>query len=574
MKRCNRPALRMLLAAALSSAAVAGAANQYAGDVTYERIRNADQMPGDWATYHGSYRGWHYSALDQIDVKNVDKLRVAWTHAMPRSIRGLQTMPLAADGILYYSGSYNQVVALDGTTGEVLWYHKQKLDENLVAGQVHAPFNRGIALGLGSVYMGTLDGKLVALDMKSGKLKWETKLIDSERVGTGFTGAPLFVKDKVIIGSHADGLAYRGPIFGVDAATGKEVWKFYTAGGNDGTKSDARNTWGNDSWKSGGGGGWMPGGYDPQTNLVWWGTGSPTPLYDSTAQDWMTSGARPGTNLYTSSVLALDADSGELKAYHQQLPHDAWGFDSAGGEFLMLERAGKQYVVHPNRSGFVFVYDRAGKLQNVWRLIKHVNFVQDIKPDGTLVGRREPAEGVQKGICPASAGGTGWSAGSFNPKTGLYYKVGNEWCMDLDPRKAGPGTGSGGITVVPPPGEKVSAHVSARDPLTGAKKWEISLSEPPMASLLSTAGNLLFVPDARGILRAYDAGSGRELWRHNNGQGHAGGIISYAGKDGKQYVAVATGWDKVAGMHYESLFGSPFGSLPNDSGVLTVFSLP
>jgi len=575
MKRRNRPALRMLLAAALSIATAAGAANPYAGNVTYERIRDAEKMPGDWTTYHGSYRGWHYSALEQIDTKNVDKLRVAWTHAMPRSIRGLQSMPLAADGILYYSGSYNQVFALDGSTGEVLWYHRQKLDDGVVSGLAHSPYNRGIALGQGNVYMGTLDGKLVALDMKSGQLKWETKLIDTERVGTGFTGAPLFVKDKVIIGSHADGLSYRGPIFGVDASSGKEVWKFYTAGGNDETKSDARNTWGGDSWKTGGGGGWMPGGYDPETNLVWWGTGSPTPLYDAAGKDWMTGGPRPGTNLYTSSVIALDPDTGELKAYHQQLPHDSWGFNSAGGEFLMLERAGKKYVVHPSRSGFVFVYDRAGKLQNVWRLIKHINFVEDIKPDGTLVGRREPTEGAQKGVCPASSGGTGWSAGSFNPRTGLYYKVGNEWCMDIDAGKSAPGPGTGkSFSVVPPSGEKAHGHVSARDPLTGAKKWEIGFAEPPVASLLSTAGNLLFVPDARGILRAFDAGNGRELWRHNNGQGHAGGIISYAGKDGKQYVAVATGWDRTAAEHYETLFGSPFDSLPNDSGVLMVFSLP
>jgi len=580
MKRRNRPALRVLLAAALSLAGAAAIANQFAGDVTYERIRDADKSPGDWTTYHGSYRGWHFSPLEQINTKNVDKLRVAWTHAMPRSMRGLQSMPLAADGILYYSGSYNQVFALNGATGEVLWYHKQKLNEDLVASQTHSPYNRGIALGLGSVYMGTLDGKLVALDMKSGKLKWETKLIDSERHKVGFTGAPLFVKDKVIIGSQGGAWPYRGPIFGVDARTGKEVWKFYTAGGNEDTKSDARNTWGNDSWQTGGGGGWMPGGYDPDTNLVWWGTANPWPAYDWAGADWMSQGARPGTNLYTSSVIALDADSGELKAYHQQLPHDTWDFDAAVGEFLMLERAGRKYIVHPNQSGFVFVYDRAGKVQNVWRLAKHINFVEDIKPDGTLVGRRDLGEGENKGLCPHAAGGIGWNSGSYNPKTGLYYKLGNEWCMDLALKKAEPGTEPGAaranasIRMVAPQGDKIHGHLSARDPLTGAKKWELRLSEPPLASLLTTAGNLLFVPDARGILRAHDAASGRELWRHNNGQGHNGGIISYTGKDGKQYVAVATGWGGLASDDYAGVFGPPFDSFPTDSGVLVVFSLP
>ena len=581
MKRRIRPALRMLIAAAMSVASATQAANPYAGDVTFERIRDADKLPGDWTTYHGSYRSWHFSALDQVNTKNVDKLRVAWTHAMPRSMRGLQSMPLAADGILYYSGSYNQVFALDGATGEVLWYHRQKLDEQLVSKQTHSPYNRGIALGLGHVYMGTLDGKLVAIDMKTGKLSWETKLMDSQKLTVGFTGAPLFVKDKVIIGSQGGEWPYRGPIFGVEARTGKEVWKFYTVGGNEGTPSDARNTWGNDSWKTGGGGGWMPGGYDPETNLVWWGTGNPAPLYDWSGKDWMTQGARPGTNLYTTSVIALNPDSGELKAYHQQLPHDTWDFDSAVGEFLMLERAGKKYIVHPNKSGFVFVYDRMGKVQNVWRLVKHINFVQDIKPDGTLVGRRDFGEGEHKGLCPFIAGGISWNSGSYSPKTGLYYKVGNEWCMDLNVRKTDPvlepmaqlNIGAT-FSLVAPAGDKVHGHVSARDPLTGAKKWEVRFPEPPLASLLSTAGNLLFVPDARGILRAYDAVNGRELWRHNNGQGHNGGIISYSGKDGKQYIAVATGWGGLAGDDYASFFGAPYDGFPREAGTLVVFSLP
>ena len=292
----------------------------------------------------------------------------------------------------------------------------------------------------------------------------------------------MFVKDKVIIGAQGGEWPYRGPIFAVDARTGQEVWKFYTVGGNDGTHSDARNTWGNDSWRTGGGGGWMPGNYDPDTNTVWWGTGNPAPLYDWSGPDFMSSGARPGTNLYTSSVIGLDPDSGELKAYHQELPHDAWDFDSAVGEFVMIERAGKKYIVHPNKSGFVFVYDRKGNVQNVWRVVKNINFVQDIKPDGTLVGRRDLTEGAHKDLCPFIAGGVSWNAGTYNPKTGLYYKVGNEWCMDLTVTKTTPilepmaqlNIGAN-FSLVNPPGEKAHGHVAAHDPLTGAKKWEVRL---------------------------------------------------------------------------------------------------
>jgi len=581
MTRWQRKALESATGILIVTAFAVSTVHTWAdSDVTYERIKNADKFPGDWMTYHGSYKGWHYSPLDQISSKNVDKLQVAWTHSMPRAIRGLQSMPLAADGVLYYSGPYNQVFALDGATGEVIWYYKQNLNEDLVSKQTHSPYNRGIALGYGNVYMGTLDGKLVAIDVKTGKLTWETKLINSDKLTVGFTGAPLLVKDKIIIGSQGGEWPYRGPIFGVDAKTGKEAWKFYTVGGNEGTKSDARKTWGNDSWKTGGGGGWMAGGYDPDTNIVWWGTANPAPLYDYSGTDYKNAGARPGDNLYTTSVIGLDPETGELKAYHQELPHDAWDFDSAVGEFLMLEKAGRKYMVHPNKGGFVFVYDRMGKPQNVWRLVKNINFVQDIKPDGTLVGRRDLTEGDHKGLCPFIAGGISWNSGAYDPRTGLYYKVGNEWCMDLTVKKTTPilepmaqlNIGAT-FSLVPPPDGKIRGHVSARDPLTGAKKWEVEFPEPPLASLLSTGGNLVFVPDPRGWLRALDATSGKELWKHNNGQGHNGGIISYLGKDKKQYVAVETGWGGLAGDDYAALFGKPYNSFPKDAGTLVVFTL-
>jgi PQQ-dependent dehydrogenase (methanol/ethanol family) len=566
-----------MYAAAISALVLAAAA--IAADVDFNRLLKADGDADNWLTYHGSYRGWHYSALDEINSGNVGRLTEVWSHVAAHSTRGLQTYPLAADGVLYYSGSYNQLWALDGATGEVLWHYQQKLNDDLVAKQTHSPYNRGIALGYGNVYMGTLDGKLVAVDMKTGSLNWETKLINSEKLTVGFTGAPLLVKDKVIIGAQGGEWPYRGPIFGVDARTGKEVWQFFTAGGN-ADDSNARSTWGNDTWKTGGGGGWMPGGYDPDTNSVWWGTANPAPLYDWSGPDFMTKGARPGTNLYTTSVLLLDPDTGKLKAFHQELPHDAWDFDSAVGEFVMLDHGGSKYVVHPNKSGFVFVYDRDAKVKNVWRLVKNINFVEDIKPDGTLVGRRDMTLGKHKSLCPYIAGGISWNMGTYNPKTGLFYKVGNEWCMDLEIVNAPPITEpmaqldiGANFNVVNPPDGHARGHVDARDPVTGKASWQIDFPEPPLASLLSTGGNLLFVPDARGVLHAYDATTGKELWSHNDGQGHNGGIITYKAK-GKQYVAVVTGFGGLAGDDYASFFGGVYAQMPKDSGVLKVFALP
>src|SRR5215831_18346326 len=377
----------------LSSAGV------YAADVDGQRLINADKEPGNWMSYHGGYKSWHYSSLDQINTDNVSKLQEAWSHAASRVKRGLQSFPLVIDGVLYYSSPYNQIYALDGATGKILWTYKQKLDEDLVARQTHSPYNRGIAAGYGNIYIGTLDGKLAAIDMKTGKLNWDTKLVDSEKLTVGFTGAPLVVKDKIIIGSQGGEWPYKGPIFGVDAKTGQKVCEFYTVAGT----PDAEKTWGNESWRTGGGGGWMPGTYDAETNSVWWGTANPAPLYDWSGTDWKTSGARPGDNLYTTSVIALDPDTGKLKFYHQELPHDAWDFDSAVGEFVSIDRDGKKYYVHPNKSGYVFVYDRAdGKIANVYNVAKASNFVKNIDPKtGELQGRRDMTEGKQANLCPA-----------------------------------------------------------------------------------------------------------------------------------------------------------------------------
>jgi PQQ-dependent dehydrogenase (methanol/ethanol family) len=539
------------------------------------RIENADKNPNDWLTYHGSYKSWHYSPLDQINADNVDDLAVAWTHVPGRSTRGLQSFPLVADGVLYYSGSYSRLFALDGATGEVIWSYFPELNEDLIAMQTHVPYNRGVALGHGNVYVGTVDGRLIAVDMKTGAPVWDTKLIESEKLTVGFTGAPLVVKDKVIIGAQGGEWPYRGPIFGVDGKTGKKVWEFLTVAGTD----EAMKTWGGDSWKTGGGGGWMAGAYDPETNTAIWGTGNPGPLYDWAGSEWKTKGPRPGDNLYTSSVIGLDPDTGKLKNYFQTLPHDAWDFDDSVGEFVFIEREGQEYIVHPNKGGYVYVFDRNLGFKNAWPLVTNINFIEGVDDQGNLIGRRDMAEGKHTNLCPAIAGGISWNSGSYNPNTGMYYKVGQEWCMDLEIVKTTPilepmaqlNIGAN-FTFTNPEGGVAHGHVDARDPITGEKAWEIYFPEPPLASLLSTGGNLLFVPDSRGVLHAYNATTGEELWSHNNGLGHNGGIISYTA-EGKQYIAVATGWGSLVGDAYPDLFGGPYKNMATDSGALVVFTL-
>jgi alcohol dehydrogenase (cytochrome c) len=542
-----------------------------------DTARIAAGSPNDWLTYHGSYNGWDYSGLTQINANNVQGLGVAWLHVPGKSTRGLQSMPLAADGVLYYTGSYSRVFALNGATGEVIWSYFPELDEALVTRQTHSPYNRGAALGEGKVFVGTVDGRLIALDMKTGKPAWDTKLQDSAKLTVGFTGAPLYAKGTVVIGSQGGEWPGRGPIYGVDAATGKVKWTFMTVAGTD----DAMKTWGNDSWRTGGGGGWMPGTYDTDTNTIYWGTANPAPLYDWAGADWMHTGARPGTNLYTTSVIALDADTGKLKSYHQELPHDGWDFDSAVGEFVLLDLNGQKSIVHPNKGGFIFVYDRDLKVQNVYPIVNAINFVKGIDPKtGELSGRRDFSAGKQsEPLCPAINGGVSWNNGSYSPQTKLYYKIGNEWCIDLTVVKTTPVTEpvvqlniGANFKLVPPPGGEIYGHLDARDPLTGAKKWEIRYPEPPMASVLTTAGNLLFVPDSRGVVHAYNAETGAELWNHSDGLGHQGGIMSYSA-GGKQYVAVVAGFGGMVSDDFAPTFGEPYKSMPRDDGILVVYGL-
>ncbi len=383
----------------------------------------------------------------------------------------------------------------------------------------------------------------------------------------------------VVIGAQGGEWPYRGPIFAVDANTGQKKWEFLTVA----PTKETQKSWGHNSWRTGGGGGWMPGTYDAETNTLWWGTANPAPLYDWSGPDFAHNGARPGDNLYTTSVVALDPDTGKLKFYHQELPHDAWDFDSAIGEFVMVDAGGQKVVVHPNKSGYIFVYNRGnGSIVNVWRITENSNFVQNIDPHtGELIGRRDFSAGhVDPPLCPAIDGGVSWNSGSYDPRTNTWYKVANEWCIDLKVVKTRPilepqaqlNIGADFHEVPPPGQDKIWGHVDARDPVTGQLKWQIKYKEPPLASLLTTAGNLLFVPDAEGVLHAYDSRNGQELWSHSDGVGHDGGLMTYwAG--GKQYVAVVAGWGGMVTDGYPKMFGEPFTSMPRNTGVLTVYAL-
>jgi len=404
-----------------------------------------------------------------------------------------------------------------------------------------------VAIGDGKVFMGTIDAYLIALDMKTGKEVWKTQVDDWTKNGNNITGAPLVVKDKVVIGTTGGELPIRGFIAAYNIKDGKEAWRFYVVPNKDKNEPGSE-TWGGDSWKTGGGGGWMTGSYDPDLNLLYWGTANPAPDYD-----W--GEARPGDNLYTSSILALDPDTGKLKWYFQEVPHDPLDYDSAYEVVLVDTQDGRKLLVHQNKGGIVFVLDRTnGKYVSSFFNVENIDWLTGIGPDGKPQGVRTPKLGETFFNCPAINGARSWNAGSYDPKTRLWYNTGAEWCQETTVRKETPVTVpqaqtffGGDFVMKPAVKGQTGGHIDAWDPLTGKKKWSAFYKYPVEGSLMSTASGLLFFGDAEGNATAMDVDNGKVLWTFNMGSGTRGGAVSYLVK-GTQYVAIASGWgSKLAG---------------------------
>ncbi len=512
-------------------------------EIGSERLIKAEQEPQNWMTYSGTYNAWRYSSLSQINRRNVNKLAPVWVFQTGVVDGGFSCTPLVADGVMYITSPWNRVFALDAVTGKEIWHYYYPVPEQF--GLLYGPGNRGVALGYGMVFMGTIDNHLVALDAETGEEVWNVNIEDVEQCGCNITGAPLLVKDKVVVGVTAGDSAHRGYLNAFDAKTGKRAWRFWTIPkpGEEGSDS-----WSGDSWKYGGGATWMTGSYDPELNLIYWGVGNPAAdFYGET---------REGSNLYTDSIIALDADSGELKWYHQEIPHDVWDWDAAYECVLVnLEVEGKErkLLINVNKGGYTWVIDRTnGEFVNAWPIAEEINWISGIDSQGNLVGRLEPPVGEQTIICPAIGGGRSWNHAAYSPKTGLFYTTAIEWCQDLTVQKEEPRPGEtyfGGIFELrrTPEGEAWS-HFDAYDPVSGEKRWSYRSKYPLLASAVATGGNLVFTGDPEGNFMAFDAVTGEKLWSFNTGSGHRGSPITYS-VDGRQYVAVPVGWGSaVAGI--------------------------
>ena len=494
--------------------------------------------PGaNWLSYNGDYSGRRYSSLDQINVANVGRLRAQWVFHSDNS-QTLEVTPLVINGVMYVT-SGNNGFALDARTGRILWQRKRPLTRGLIedASQHH---NRGMAVWHDRVYMETDDAHLLSMDARSGGLIWDVAFGNiKENPANGATSAPLVVNGKVIVAPSGGDAGVRGHIDAFDVISGKLVWRVWTVPG---PGEPGYSSWPKSSYKHGGGTAWMPGTYDPETKTLYWGTGNPGPDFEGSA--------RPGDDLYTDCVLAIDPDTGKLKWYFQFTPHDLFDYDAVetpvvvDGTFYGEPR---KLLIQADRNGFLYILDRTnGRFLAATPFLEKLTWAKGVDPNGRPIptGLIPIAHGVE--ICPGLEGATNWYAPSYNPTTGFFYFLALERCNIY---YAHPGAFEKGKSyyntgTVRVPGEKGEKILLAYKVNDGTIAWRYPQigDANSWAGTMTTAGGLVFFGDDAGMLEAVDAGSGTPLWHFNTGQQiHASPMIYAVG--GVEYVAIAAGSD-------------------------------
>jgi alcohol dehydrogenase (cytochrome c) len=523
------------LALAIGLAATLGAQAQ----VTFDRIANAEREPHNWLSYSATLDNQRYSRLDSLNRDNVAELELAWVW-QARSLEKFEATALVVDGILYTVQAPNDVVALDAATGRVFWtyHHEPSPAARTCCGRV----NRGLAISGDTLFMGTIDAHLLAIDAKSGTLVWDATVADATQ-NFSITMSPNVIKDKVIVGTAGGDMGIRGYIAAFDVKTGKEAWRFYTipAPGEPGN-----DTWSGDSWRTGGAAVWNAAAYDPETNLAFWGTGNPAPDWDGSV--------RLGDNLYSNSVVALDADTGKLKWYYQFTPHDELDYDATQVPVLAdLSWRGtpRKVMLWANRNGIMYVLDRVtGEFLFGKPYVNH-NWWAGFDAKGSL--QRVPGMDVTrepKLFRPHVHGAINWAPPSFSPRTGLFYVSHweNSGIVAVEgqfPQPVGINrrqTAMGQVNLEPffNNDEEAYGVIRAYDPDTLEPKWEHRMTDITWAGVLSTAGDLVFGGGREGYFLALDAYSGDLLWRESLGGQLNSAPMSYA-VDGRQYVAIAAG---------------------------------
>jgi len=489
----------------------------------------------NWASYNGDYSGRRFSSLQEVNAANVARLRAAWAFH-PGNSQRLEATPVVIHGVMYVT-SANDVVALDARTGRTLWRHQRPLSTGLLD-DAAAHKNRGVAVWDHFVYAETDDAHLVCLDARSGNLLWDVQYADKAK-HYGATSAPLVVKGAVIVGTSGGDSGVRGFIAAYDAVTGNLKWRLWTipAPGEPGSSS-----WPGDSYLHGGGTTWMPGTYDPELDTLYWTTSNPAPDF--------VGDSRPGDDLYTACVLAIDPNIGKLKWHFQFTPHDLYDFDANETPVIVdAEEKGvvRHLLVQANRNGFFYVLDRTdGKFLRATSFVEKLTWATAVDASGRpiLSGRIPSKEGTL--ICPGINGATNWFSPSYNPSTGLFYVMALENCnlFFAGPKEFVRGeTYYNSGTKLPPDehSQKILLALSVADGKTAWRYPQVGDGDS-WGGTLTTAGGLVFFADDAGSLEAVEATSGHALWHFNTGQRISASPMTYA-VDGVQYVAICAGSD-------------------------------
>ncbi len=575
---------RTALCVALSVSGMAAWANVNDQDILKDAQTTDDVVSNGLGT-----QGQRYSPLNALNSENVTQLRPVWAMSLGgEKQRGQQAQPMIKDGVMYVTGSYSRVFAVDAKTGKKLWQYDARLPDGIMP--CCDVINRGVALYDNLVIFGTLDAKLVALDKDTGKVVWK-QTVEDYKAGYSITAAPLVINGKVITGVSGGEFGVVGKIEAYDAKTGTMLWSRPTVEGHMGyvykdgkavengiTGGEAGKTWPGDLWKTGGAATWLGGYYDPETNQLLFGAGNPAP--------W-NSHLRPGDNLYSSSRLALNPDDGTIKWHFQTTPHDGWDFDGVN-ELISFnyDENGKtvKAAATADRNGFFYVLDRTnGKFIRGFPFVDKITWAKGLDKDGRPIYNddnrpgapgADGAQGKSTFVAPSFLGGKNWMPMAYSQDTGLFYVPSNEWGMDIwnegTAYKKGAAYLGAGFTIKPLNEEYVGV-LRAIDPKSGKEVWRYKNYAPLWGGVLATKGNLVFTGNPEGYLMAFDAKSGKKLYEFQTGSGVIGSPITWE-MDGEQYVSVMSGWGGAV-----PLWGGEVAKRIKDfnqGGMLWTFKLP
>jgi alcohol dehydrogenase (cytochrome c) len=529
--------MRFASAIALTAALAGAAFAQTAADLV-----NDEKTPGDVLVYGMGYSGQRFSTLTQINKQNVSKLVPLWGYALTDN-RGAEGFPVIKDGVIYVT-THNSTSAIDAIAGKQIWRTPHDYPPETLRVVCCGIVNRGAAIYNGKIIRALMDNQIIALDAKTGKEVWRTKSPDPTTIENGYamTGAPLVANGVVVVGVAGAEYSHRGFLEGYDPETGKHLWRTYNIPGKGEKGSE---TWKGDTNLVGGGSSWVTGTYDPGLDLVFWGTGNPSPWNPH---------SRPGDNLWTNSIVAIRPKTGERVWAYQTTPADPFDYDAVQTPIIATLNIGgrpQRVVIQANRSGFLYVLDaKDGKLLAA-NAYEKVNWADGVDPD---TGRPrwtqvyvDAVAGKNVTVWPSVSGGTNWQHLSFNPQTGLLYMNSIHLGMTYEaPANQGvmtPGkpSGPGSVkrtAVFDDP--NIRGHLRAVDPMTGKSKWEVPFKSPNWASTLTTASNLVFTGLMTGEFQAFDADTGKLLWSFQTPSGILGQPVTWE-KDGKQYVTVMSG---------------------------------